>query len=80
MFVYVCFIWASYISEATGFVDWLEEGFMYEKSFETCVILHMTKFACPEVTLCSWQDVKKQLLTNQLTAVTAGYVWLVSPV
>ena len=30
-----------------------------------CVCLLMTEFDCPEVTVCSWQDVKIQWLTNQ---------------
>ena len=44
------------------FVDWLDKGFIYEKSFEVCLL--MTEFDCPGVPLYSWQDVKIQLQTN----------------
>ena len=30
-------------------------------------------WACPEVTLCGWQDVKIQLLTNQLTTLSSDH-------
>ena len=63
MLVYVCFV---YVCKVIAFVDWLDKGFIYniyEKSFEMCICL-WPEYDCPEVTLCGWQDIKIQLLTN----------------
>ena len=57
MFVYVCF---DYVCVGIGFVDW--QGFMYERFWS--VRLFMTEFESVGVTLCGWQDVKIQSLTN----------------
>ena len=40
-------------------------GLTWENIYEMFLSVHllMTEFDCPEVTLCSWQDVKIQLLT-----------------
>ena len=53
-----------YVCEVIGFVDWLDrEVYKYEKSLEMCICL-WPEIDCPEVTLCGWQDIKIQLLTN----------------
>ena len=39
------------------------------------VYLLMTEFDCPEMTLCGWQDVQIQLLTNWLCTGFCGYDW-----
>ena len=57
MFVHVCF---DYVCLGIGFVDW--QGFMYERFWS--VRLFMTEFESLGVTLCGWQDVKIQSLTN----------------
>jgi len=43
---------------------WLQEGFMYYKSFEICIC--WWEFHLPEVIRCTWQDIKIQLLTHFL--------------
>ena len=50
-----------YVCKVIGFVDWLDRGLIYicEKSLEMCICL-WPEFDCPEVTLCSWQDIKIQ--------------------
>ena len=59
MFVYILF----YVCEVIGLVVWLDERFIYEKSFEIWTCL-WPEFDCPEVTLCGWQDDKVCLLAN----------------
>ena len=57
-----------YVYVGTGFWIDLEKSLGYiwqcEKSFEMCINLLMTEFGHAEVTWCSWQDVKIQLLTS----------------
>ena len=61
MFVLVCFVFIF----AKWLILWIDltNGLLYEKRFEMCNCL-WPEFDCPEVTLCGWQDVKIQLLTN----------------
>ena len=49
-----------------GFVDGLEKEFIGAEFWN--VHLLMTEFDCPEVTLCGWQVVKIQSVTNQQSA------------
>ena len=49
--------------EVIGFVDWLDERFIYEKRFDMYICL-WPEFDSPEVTHCGWQDNKIQLLTH----------------
>ena len=51
-----------YVYEVIGSVDWLDRGLTYMWEEFRHVYLLMTKFDCPEVTLCGWQDIKIQLL------------------
>ena len=39
----------------------------YMRGFEVCICFWL-EFNCPEVTLSGWQDIKIQLLSNELTA------------
>ena len=52
MFVYVCFL--------CFYCVWFEYGFTCEKSFELCI---MTELVLKWL-LCSWQDIKIQLLMS----------------
>ena len=56
----------SFVCIGMGFVDWLEKGFTYymRRVLKCALILLVTEFDCPEVTLCGELDVKIQLLTN----------------
>ena len=49
-----------WLFSAVSIVDWLEERFISLRKFWN-MNLRRTKFDCPEVTLCGWQDVKIQL-------------------
>ena len=50
---------------AKWLVLWIDltEVYNYQKGLEMCICL-WPEFDCPEVTLCGWQDIKIQLLTN----------------
>ena len=61
-----CFVMARTWTLVWAIVDWLEKRFMHGKSF-WIVNLLVTQLDCPEVTLCGWQDVRIQLLTNKMT-------------
>ena len=53
-----------YVCRVIDFVDWLDKGLIiYEKCLEMCICL-WPEFDCPEGTLCGWQDIKMQLLTD----------------
>ena len=56
-----------YVCLATGFVDWLDRGFIYiyKKSFEMCIYLWF-EFDCPEVT---------QLLLLLLPSLCFSHSW-----
>ena len=46
---------------------------MHQQSFEMWIcLLLVTEFDCHQVTLCGWQDVKIQFLTNSAYEVTSG--------
>ena len=53
-----------YVCRVIDFVDWLDKWLIiYEKCLEMCICL-WPEFDCPEGTLCGWQDIKMQLLTD----------------
>ena len=57
-----------YVCEVTGFVDWLDKGFMYVRRVLKCALVCLwPEFDCPEVILCGWHDIKIQILINWLT-------------
>ena len=61
MCVHVCFVlclWSDWFCGLT----W-QKVYISENSFEMCICL-WPEFDCPEGTLCGWQDIKIQLLTN----------------
>ena len=58
--VLICFLF--YVCVGIGFVDWFDMRYIWEEFWN--VHLFTTKFGCPEVTLCGWQDIKIQSLTN----------------
>ena len=49
----------NYVCVGTGFVDWLDERCIYEKSFGSWIC--SWQFDCPDLTLCGWCNVKIQL-------------------
>ena len=53
-------VWPFSVVSAVG---WLEERFVSLRKFWNMTLL-TAEFDCPEVTLCSWQDVKIQSLAN----------------
>ena len=57
-----CFMFAKRL---VWWIDLTKGLYIYEKSFEMCICV-WPEFDCPEVTLCSWQDIKIRILTNSL--------------
>ena len=62
MFMHACFVLCLRNDCFCG-LTW-QTVYVYEKSFGVCICLYPYELDCLEVTLCGWQDIKIQLLTN----------------
>ena len=50
-----------YACIGSGLVDWPQKRFIYEEFWDVNLLMTLTEFDCPAVTLCGWQDIKIQL-------------------